>query len=528
MTVLTANAFRRLKFNPGEQVYAEDFNRLQRQLLMRMTEMFQLPRIGNLFDGDTLTVVPDPEQVLYTLGKSADASRQPTDMAFCPFPAAAQIGPGAGARELTPLVAGPLTQLVRTLDDTADFDDDDPALLTYWIKQGEFTLTCAVGDATNPRIDVVEMKLELVDGPTETRVYSQESVRATLDLGPMTTHVDTILRAVNGGLAGNSISLNLVPDGAGVGSFTNSGNAYEFHFEDAITTVANFEAAVAALVDAPFEIDTLGTGANVLGDPSDSTGFMDFTGGTDQILIGSNLVKSTIVQATFQIKQGTPAATPAIPACTAGFVPVMAVRVTATFNAVFTDQFIDMRMPLGGIRVFDSMPRDFVLGSSWALDDTNWNATATGGGDLRVLCPTGSHLGRVVAVGMLGELPATPDIDLQRVHYNSGASPGSPPTFTDLGDMGTLESDLVSFTFAWASALEIGDRLATALGYGTRVANTRAMMPLWSDGGLYGPLAWSQSTARTRSSVERLCLRVTPAPDSYVNLVRWVVAFGMG
>jgi hypothetical protein len=79
---------------------------------------------------------------------------------------------------------------------------------------------------------------------------------AVLDLGPLTSTIDTIIYSTDEGDA----SLTILADGSGPGSLTNTGSAYTFHFQSGVTAVADFEAAI-----------TVSTGLGVvLADPSPS------------------------------------------------------------------------------------------------------------------------------------------------------------------------------------------------------------------------------------------------------------------
>ncbi len=61
----------------------------------------------------------------------------------------------------------------------------------------------------------------------------------------LTSNVDTFVRAHTPGAAGNSQTLQFVADGVGAGSLTD-GLAAVFHFQSGVTTVGNFETAIAS------------------------------------------------------------------------------------------------------------------------------------------------------------------------------------------------------------------------------------------------------------------------------------------
>lgn len=63
-----------------------------------------------------------------------------------------------------------------------------------------------------------------------------------LDLGPLTANIETVVRHRDSRVP----TLELVADGSGAGTLTNTGDAWTFHFESGVTTVAQFETAVNA------------------------------------------------------------------------------------------------------------------------------------------------------------------------------------------------------------------------------------------------------------------------------------------
>lgn len=97
-----------------------------------------------------------------------------------------------------------------------------------------------------------------------------------LDLAPLTANVDTVVRHRDPQLA----TLALVADGTGAGSLTNVGNAWTFHFESGVTTVAQFETAINAS-SALVVLTTDGVGTLDAGDVIAATTFTrPVTGGT--------------------------------------------------------------------------------------------------------------------------------------------------------------------------------------------------------------------------------------------------------
>lgn len=110
-------------------------------------------------------------------------------------------------------------------------------------------------------------------------VLSTRAAKASLDIAPLTANCETVVRAKSVGTGGNSLTLAFVADGSGTGSLTQSGNALTFHYESGVTTVANFETAVAA--STIIEVGT-SDGSGTLTSPGDTFSATAFTGGASR------------------------------------------------------------------------------------------------------------------------------------------------------------------------------------------------------------------------------------------------------
>lgn len=119
------------------------------------------------------------------------------------------------------------------------------------------------------------------DGPLYLSTVADD--KAELDLDTVTGDVDTIIEATSAGAAGNAITIAFVADGTGAGSFTRVGSAFTFHYQSGVTTVTNFETAVAALAGADdlIAVKTPGTGSNTFDDPADTLAATPLAGGAD-------------------------------------------------------------------------------------------------------------------------------------------------------------------------------------------------------------------------------------------------------
>ena len=118
---------------------------------------------------------------------------------------------------------------------------------------------------------------------------ASRAARASLYLAPLTTNCETVVRAKSVGPGGNSITLAFVADGTGAGSLTEAGDVLTFHYQSGVTTVANFETAVAG--STVIEV-LISDGTGTLTAPGDTFSAAAFTGGAshsiDDIVINDN------------------------------------------------------------------------------------------------------------------------------------------------------------------------------------------------------------------------------------------------
>lgn len=104
--------------------------------------------------------------------------------------------------------------------------------------------------------------------PAAETVTGTAAVAGSLDLSTKTTHCDTVIQAALPGAAptvpGDGLTIAFVQSAGApaAGALTNVGKAYTFTFKGGVTTVANFETAIAASAD--LAVKTPGTGANIL------------------------------------------------------------------------------------------------------------------------------------------------------------------------------------------------------------------------------------------------------------------------
>jgi hypothetical protein len=119
-------------------------------------------------------------------------------------------------------------------------------------------------------------------------------LHAALDLATKTTHCNTVIEEAAAGTGGNSTTIAFVAgDSINAGHLDESGYpAIVFHFKTAVTTVANFETAIAASVH--LAVRTPGTGANVLAVTVDEFTATNLAGGTSSEGTFSMLVEKSV------------------------------------------------------------------------------------------------------------------------------------------------------------------------------------------------------------------------------------------
>lgn len=186
-----------------------------------------------------------------------------------------------------------LTEDIITISDLVVFDD----AATYVVKYGGTGSVHARVDgvAVDPDVAVVLASIlrraaaggvRLITETSDVVTVDQFAFDGTdtakgfaslpeLDLTPITTNTDTIIRYRD---SVQDATLAIVADGTGAGSLANNGNAWTFHFESGVTTVAQFESAVNA--SSHLVVRTVdGVGTMGAGDAIAATAFTIIEGG---------------------------------------------------------------------------------------------------------------------------------------------------------------------------------------------------------------------------------------------------------
>lgn len=424
MPTATSDYARQVLYWPdGEAIDRTDDNNAQMFQQLREMNMFfsgAMPNIAG--DPSSPGDVPAPD----SFGEQAVLGVGIGDGVYAPSPGSSYVYASGVANQLI-FTYGPIMTLPQEPWNGAVEE------LALFRMAGGLTLTTAVGDAANPRIDLVEIKLEYVDGDPQTR-----------------------------------------------------------HFEDATTRAPSSQ----ALTD-----------------------------------------KERKVQITYQIKQGTPAASPAYPGTTAGFMAMAAVWIPATHNAVHSPANIrDLRMPFG-VRAVDVDFTQFqrtgitpwvdlggaILTTQAATIDTDY---------VYAVCPVATRSARLLGVGIHCSPGDDWNAALVQMSYPLSSAG---PTATLIGfvsDVGVGAAD----GFTYADAIQIADQAGNGVptfAKGSRAPGTRIGTPVWCNGTTGGLANQGGSPNGGAEVATKLALRFgcegsgVSGPGGRASFVRFWIAEGL-
>lgn len=384
------------------------------------------------------------------------------------------------------IAPGTLMQIVAAADGST------PQVLSYTFDGTGDQFTITNGDAANPRVDLLQMKLALVDGDLQSRAVLVAGVKASLDLSTKTTNDNTKVQAKVPGVAGNDISISFAKRVSGSGvTYSENGNAVLVQYEDGVSTVADVEAAIIAS-STLLEIKSTGTAANVLHDPVDSFAYTHLASGADEIIEPTSVNKKTQVQCTLSVKQGTPAASPIYPDPDAGFVAVGGVVVGATYAAA-ADFLIedtagavavlhDQRMPLG-VRTHHVMAKSFVYDpAQWT--EQNYGVIAPSVPVLlQIVCPTGGPVGRLLGCALVNNDSVSGSYQMSKffIEGNTAVTGNAPVRLATAADLNGATSGL------WKRRLEVMSDFeqahAPAAGPTVQASGNASIgPPIWTNG----------------------------------------------
>lgn len=150
---MTTEIYKRVLYNDGEAQTYGDANDAQDFIRATIWDKIIQNLIGN-------TKLTGASLLEFGGNNGVDA---PNHLAYCLHGGQAYLRPGSATNKVQ-IAPGVLIQKVGTTDGSA------PSVLAYaFAGTEEFTLTN--GDATNPRIDLLQMKLEFVDGDSQSRDF---------------------------------------------------------------------------------------------------------------------------------------------------------------------------------------------------------------------------------------------------------------------------------------------------------------------------------------------------------------------
>lgn len=376
-----ANEVKEVQFHDGEGLIYTDFNDAQRFLRAQLWDQV----VASKFHTNLDEFRPD------FMNAAANAACYSIGGGGAPY--------ASGSNNLS-LVEGMILQKVTTNE-----NGSDPDFLAYYISPFEVSLATAVGDATNPRYDILCVRLQ------------NESADV----------LDNIVR--------------------------------------------------------------------------------DFKDGTTGALTSQNFVKKRKVKATFQVVQGTPAASPSQPAVPANYVKVAAVLVPALHNTFHShNNILDYRIPHG---IATTVTYAFDNGNGVNIQN-GWTVHTSGGlsassalGVVRIFPqPPGFVNARLLLVSVCGDLNGA-NVQLIRRHH-----------------------DIV---LASATDAMVEDLSATGLTNGVNQLNgISPSVPVWANGynaGIAGKIqAGPAGVGDPRMTTLGLKITANLVPNNTLRYVRWLWA----
>lgn len=268
---------------------------------------------------------------------------------------------------------------------------------------------------------------------------------------------------------------------------------------------------------------------------SQSRDFEDATTGANTSV---SVNKQRQVQCIYQVKQGTPAASPVMPTPDAGFCAIGAVVVnngyatstqiiagidTGGANAVLHD----LRVPIGKVSTYAVPAAAMLTASGWALGGTYNDQRAPGGTGVTLWAPLQQGLyGRCLGFGLVMEIPSggTPTCQIGKLSYSGGSY-----TFTELANApdvintGTLGH---SQYYALEPIDLLESQMAPSAGP-TVVADSTAQIgpPLWATGLRTPARPFEQGLGASPNHFDQLCVQIQSGAGVTSGMIVWKVVF---
>lgn len=399
---MAEDKFKTVRWTAGQEVRAQDLSDVGKFLSSMISDQL----LAKLAAGDLETAEPGDGSVVSGGGGSAVWLHALTVHGGRP-----QLG---SSNRKVRISAGTVFQRVG-----AETGDDRTFL--PWTFDGTDEITISDGDASNPRFDLIQLRLRLEDADPQHRVYANPTTHAALEVSALTTNISSLeLSATLPGSDGNSVRVSFQP-WAGPGlRLTETGRDLLVEFEDEETTVQEIVDAITA--DATLVVVTnYGAPTNRLEAGNDSFALTNLAGGADTVLVSEELMMKRRVVATLSLKQGPASSVSHVYPVTPdeGYVPLAVIWVPAGWTAAapishFMEESVsgmavlhDLRMPLRvkSHRVqVRHMLRDPSIwedsGSPWESLVAKSNVTTSGSHHLLV-CPCPVRVGRLVGVTLV-------------------------------------------------------------------------------------------------------------------------------
>jgi hypothetical protein len=148
---MPVDTFAQVRFEEGEGLSYVDLNNITRFIEARVLDQLLRELVG--YNGESVSAPKDP------IGSPAVADPQ---LAYVLNAGSCVLKQGTTGTRLG-LTTGTVFQSI------ASADGNDPKFLAYSVGASDVDLTITAGHATNPRIDILQMRLEYVDGDTQSR-----------------------------------------------------------------------------------------------------------------------------------------------------------------------------------------------------------------------------------------------------------------------------------------------------------------------------------------------------------------------
>lgn len=297
----TFDGYGQVNFTAGQEVREEDLDNINNFLAAKLTDQ---TFFGMLF-GKNDDVTDDAH-----LGGYADPDVMKL-YGFVLHPSQAHFRRTTVPNEVQ-MSPGTIYQLVDTPD------GEEPKFLPYTFDGTEVvTIASGAGDGSKARVDLIQMKLELVATDNESRVFTTDDTYASL-VAP-TPNFDGTIMARPKGAAGNKIKFALTPGGAL--SISEVGNECTITYDDGVSTTLDVE----NLIQSDSELVAVfsaGTPTNVLASPGDTLALTPLTGGVSGVITSQNLDTARRVQCTLSVKSVAETTTPRVPSPDAGYVVI--------------------------------------------------------------------------------------------------------------------------------------------------------------------------------------------------------------